>query len=140
MAYGVSQGSMHLRHFLVVAIGVAVSTVAFAHRSPPPIVAPVAYGNVKLVARYSISSHSCVGLIEALATSDPTPPADTIDDPHDHKFLWRAEVFRVPVRAPLEQDAQWVFIRSMELRGGDLIVVSERGTQFAVNLTTHRVH
>ena len=116
-----------------------LTSLALAHRSPPPRVPPIVTGGMQLVARYRITSRSCTAFVEALPAGAPVPRADTIDDPHNHASLWRAEIFRVPISAPLEQDAQWVFIRSMRLDGILLSIENERGARFVLDLTSHRV-
>ena len=128
-----------MRKLALVLALILPATEALAHRSRAPVVTPVVVDGVKLVARRVVRSSYCAGVVDAVPAAAATPAADTIDDASSYRPLWRVEVYRVPVRQPLEEDAQWVFIRSMSAGAGVLRVVNERGERYTVSLATHAV-
>jgi hypothetical protein len=55
------------------------------------------------------------------------------------KKLWELTVFTNPSDPKLEEDVQWVFIKSLAIRDGKLMVTSERGAIYQVDLNTRTV-
>ena len=57
------------------------------------------------------------------------------------QLLWGVKVFDTPQIAELERDVQVVYFASMALDEGgrSLLIASERGRRFAVDLATHAV-
>ena len=53
--------------------------------------------------------------------------------------LWRQRIYTIHYDRKLEQDAQDVFITSLKLRGGALLITNERGERFALDLSTRKV-
>jgi hypothetical protein len=48
-------------------------------------------------------------------------------------------VFTTPIDPKLEEDVQWVFIKSLSLRDGTLGITSERGKTYQIDLKTKLV-
>ena len=94
---------------------------AFAKRAAPGPVAPVLFKGVE----YS-APHDAMGFVVATGISSG-------------KELWRARIYEVRVDANLERDVQDVFITSLEMKEGTLIITSERGGKFALDLKTRKV-
>lgn len=99
----------------------AVPAPVSAKRSAPSPVPPVVVGN----ARYSAP-------VEAMAFVVATA-VDT------GKELWRVRIYEVRVDPKLERDVQEVFITSLEVKDGNLIVTNERGEKYALDLKTRKV-
>jgi hypothetical protein len=55
------------------------------------------------------------------------------------KKLWDLTIFKNPINPKLEEDVQWVFIKTLKIRRGKLFVTSERGRVYRVNLKTRAV-
>lgn len=55
------------------------------------------------------------------------------------KFLWKKAVYRIWIGPLVEQDVQWVFIRSIRLEAGKLILVNDRQKTCSVDLKTRQV-
>ena len=106
---------------VVVAVCAFVTGGGAAKRAPKPVVPPVEIAGVQYRAPNTFETEGCV---EAWDTKSQT-------------LLWRKKVY-YSVKIPfLEEDVQWVFIKSMTLsKSGDgLIVVNEAGRQYTVNTT-----
>ena len=58
---------------------------------------------------------------------------------HADKKLWDLTIFTNRIDPKLERDVQWVFIRTLSVRDGVLIVTSERGKIYRVDLMTKAV-
>lgn len=69
------------------------------------------------------------------------PPGGFIEarDSQTHEKLWELRVYTVPIDESLEADVQWVFITSMKRRGNRLLIDSESGKQFSVDLNTFEI-
>jgi hypothetical protein len=57
-------------------------------------------------------------------------------DVQTKKKLWELTVFKNRLDPKLEEDVQWVFIKSLSQQDGMLIVTSERGKTYQVDLKT----
>ena len=53
--------------------------------------------------------------------------------------LWRQRIYSVRINPALERDVQDLFITTLKVRGGTLLVTNERGEHFVLNLQTRRV-
>jgi hypothetical protein len=93
---------------------------ALAKRTAAESVQPVVYDGVRYVAPNDDGRR---GYIEAW-------------DSKTNKKLWDLTVFTNRIDPKLEQDVQWVFVKSLDLRDGKLIVTSERGNSYEVDLNT----
>lgn len=127
------KGAMKKPRFLAVVsvmlLAILVSSLAEGKRGPPPRVEPIAYEGVLYKA-------SC-----GPAPGDGGSRDYTIEawDDGAQKKLWDVVVYRVKFKRGLELDVQEDFIAKMEIVDGKLLVTSERGKAFSVDLSTHRV-
>ena len=55
------------------------------------------------------------------------------------KKLWDLTVFTNRIDPTLEEDVQWIFIKALNIRDGALVVTSERGRIYRVDLKTKTV-
>jgi hypothetical protein len=60
-------------------------------------------------------------------------------DVRTNKKRWELTVFTTPIDPKLEEDVQWVFIKSLSLRDGSLGITSERGKTYQIDLKTKLV-
>lgn len=98
-----------------------VATPAFAKRSAPKPVPPVTAGSIE----YS-APRELMGFVVAT-------------DIARRKELWRERIYTVHINPALERDVQEVFITSLAVERGTLLIANERGESFAVDLATRRV-
>jgi len=94
---------------------------AVAKRAAPRPVAPVVADGV----RYSAPPEAMGFVIAATADTG--------------KELWRVRIYEIHVDPNLERNVQDVFITSLELKDGTLIITNERGEKFALDLKTRKV-
>jgi hypothetical protein len=97
--------------------------LALSKRAPPATVAPVIHEGVRYVAPNDDGRRA---LIEAW-------------DVQTNKKLWELTVFTNRIDPTLEEDVQWVFIKSLSLRDGMLMVTSERGNTYQIDLKTKAI-
>ena len=95
----------------------------FAKRAAPAKVQPVVHEGIRYLAPNDDGRR---GYIEAWAV--PT-----------NKKLWDVTVFKNRIDPKLEEDVQWVFIQSLRVMDGTLVVTSELGKTYKVNLKTQAV-
>jgi len=55
------------------------------------------------------------------------------------KKLWELTIFTNATDPNLEEDGQWVFIKSLNIQGGRLLATSERGENYQVDLKTKEI-
>ena len=60
-------------------------------------------------------------------------------DKNSNELLWRLKVYKTEYNNKLERDVQDIFITSIKLEGGIILVTDEKGRVFAVNLKTKGV-
>jgi hypothetical protein len=53
--------------------------------------------------------------------------------------LWETRVYHVWIMPLLEEDVQWVFVSSMQVQGGKLLVTSENGKTYRLDPMTGRI-
>ncbi|PWT78539.1 MAG: hypothetical protein C5B58_15120 [Acidobacteria bacterium] len=97
--------------------------LASAKRAEPPKVEPVIHDDIRYVAPNDDGRR---GYIEAW-------------DVQTNRKLWDLTVFTNRIDPKLEQDVQWVFIDRLSVRDGTLIVKSERGTTYRIDLKTKAI-
>lgn len=90
-----------------------------AKRLPPKDVPPVIHEGIRYTARYA-------GLVEAF--NDKTG-----------EKLWDVKVYGTPINPELEEDVQFVYIRSLQLFGTQLLVSDERQGHFVVDIRSRQV-
>jgi hypothetical protein len=93
---------------------------ASAKRSAPVKVEPIIHDGVRYIAP---NDEGRRGYIEAW-------------DLQHNKKLWELTVFTNHIDPKLEEDVQWVFINKLSIRGDVLIVTSERGATYQIDLKT----
>ena len=100
-----------------------MSQLASAKRLPPVEVNPVIYDAIRYVAPNDDGRR---GYIEAwnLGTN---------------KKLWELTIFTNRIDPNLEEDLQWVFIKALNIQDGRLMVTSERGQTYQVNVKTRAI-
>jgi hypothetical protein len=112
-----------MRLTLLVCVMAFLPCLAAAKRIPPAKVAPVVYEGIRYVAPNDDGRRA---YIEAW-------------DIQTNSKLWDLTVFTNRIDPKLEEDVQWVFISELSLRDGTLIVKSERGTTYQVDLRTKAI-
>ena len=60
-------------------------------------------------------------------------------DVQTNRKLWELTVFTNRIDPTLEEDVQWTFIKSLSLRNGMLMVTSERGKTYQIDLKTKAI-
>jgi len=60
-------------------------------------------------------------------------------DASSRRELWRQRIYRIRVDPSLERDVQDVFITSLTLRGGSLVIANEHGERYALDLSTRKI-
>jgi len=55
------------------------------------------------------------------------------------KKLWEKKVYTVIIDPMVEEDVQWVFISSLSIEDGKLLVVNERNYKYKIDLNTGKV-
>jgi hypothetical protein len=103
-----------------VAVALLLPSLALAKRVAPAKVEPVVYQGVRYIAPNDDGRH---GYIEAW-------------DIRTNKKLWDLTIFTNRIDPTLEEDVQWVFIKTLNIRNGALIVTSERDKIYRVDLKT----
>ncbi len=111
------------RVVLIVCAVVLLPCLASAKRAAPAKVEPVIYQGVQFVAPNDDGRR---GYIEAR-------------DDRTNKKLWELTVFTNHIDPKLEEDIQWVFIEKLSARDGTLMVTSERGKTYQIDLKTKAV-
>jgi hypothetical protein len=104
-----------------------VAPFASAKRSAPTEVPPVVSANV----RYEVPhvKNPCGQAGGCLVAYDNTSSA----------LLWSVEVYCTHYDSNIERDVQDVFITSLSLENGQLLVANEKGQHFAIDPATHQV-
>src|SRR5215475_4024986 len=103
---------------------VLLPCAAFAKRAAPEKVQPVVHQGVRYIAPNDDGRRAC---IEAW-------------DVQTNKKLWELTVFTNRIDPKLEEDVQWVYIKALMVRDGTLIVTSERGKTYRIDMKTKAVH
>lgn len=98
-------------------LALAVSP-ALAKRAAPPAVEPVAAEGIQ----YRVSADH-PGCVEAIDVKTKQP-------------LWFRQVYTIRYDANLERDVQDVHVSSLKLEGGTLLITSERGGEYQLDLKT----
>ena len=111
------------RAILIAFATAALSTSASAKRTAPTEVDPVIHEGIRYVAPNADGRRAYVEAWDAQTS----------------KKLWELTVFTNPIDPKLEEDVQWVFIKSLAVRDGKLMVTSERGATYQIDLHTRAV-
>ena len=89
-----------------------------AKRLPPLNVRPLVYKGIKFIALTRIEK---MGYVEAR-------------DIETNKRVWEKKVYNVIINPMLERDVQWIFISSLSIEDGKLVVVNERGRKYNIDI------
>jgi hypothetical protein len=108
---------------IFVAAALLPPSLALAKRAAPVKVEPVVYQGVRYVAPNDDGRRA---YIEAW-------------DVRTKKKLWGLTIFTNRIDPKLEEDVQHVFIKTLNVRDGTVIVTSERGKTYRVDLKTRLV-
>jgi hypothetical protein len=60
-------------------------------------------------------------------------------DVQTNNKLWDLTVFTNRIDPKLEEDVQWVFVKSLSVRDNTLMVISERGKRYGIDLKTRAI-
>jgi hypothetical protein len=112
-----------MRFVTILLAGALIPHLASAKRIAPASVEPVVYEGIRYVAPNDDGRR---GYIEAW-------------DVKTNKKLWELTVFTNRIDPKLEADVQWVFINKLTIRDEMLMVTSERGATYQVDLTTKAI-
>ena len=114
-----------MSRFVVIFVGTVLllPSLSLAKRIAPAKVEPLVYQGVRYIAPNDDGRRA---YIEAW-------------DVQTNKKLWDLTVFTNRIDPALEQDIQWVFIKTLSVQDGTLIVTSERGKTYRVDLKTRAV-
>ena len=114
---------MKLTMAVFVAGALLLPGLAFAKRVAPAAVAPVIQEGVRYTAPNDDGGRA---YIEAWNVQTG-------------RKLWDLTVFTNRIDPKLEADVQWVFIKSMTIQDGRLVITSEKGTVYRIDLTARKV-
>src|SRR4051812_7725675 len=106
-----------------VILALLLSQFASAKRVAPEKVDPVVYNGVRYVAPNDEGRRA---YIEAW-------------DVGTNKKLWELTIFTDSIEPNLEEDVQWGFIKALNMQDGRLIVRSENGKTYQVNVNTKAI-
>ena len=112
-----------IRVILIVFAATVLPCLTSAKRTAPAKVEPVIHDGIRYVAPNDDGRRA---YIEAW-------------DVQTNKKLWDSTVFTNPIDPKLEEDVQWVFIEKLRIRDGTLLVTSERGKTYQLDLKTKAV-
>jgi hypothetical protein len=112
-----------MSRFILIILTMLLPSVVLAKRAAPAKVEPVVQQGVRYVAPNDDGRRA---YIEAWDVST-------------NKKQWDLIVFTNRIDPKLEEDVQWVFIKTLQVREGMLIVVSEDGKTHLVDLKLKRV-
>src|SRR6185369_9620053 len=100
-----------------------VPQLAFSKRLPPVKVDPVTYEGIRYVAPNDDGRR---GYIEAWNVGT-------------NKKVWELTIFNNRIDRNLEEDVQWVFINALNIQDGRLLVTSEDGKTYQVDVNTKAI-
>jgi len=107
-----------MRLTLVLSVMALLPSLAAAKGAAPPKVEPVIHEGIRYVAPNDDGRRAYV---EAR-------------DVETDKKLWDLTIFTNPIDPQLEEDVQWVFIKALSVERGVLLVTSEHGRRYQVDL------
>lgn len=111
---------MRKTFFLTVVITIfsfSILGLVEAERMPPKNVRPMIYKGIKFIA----PGMGKMGYVEAR-------------DTETNKKVWEKKVYNVIINPMLEEDVQWIFISSLSIEDGKLVVVNERGRKYNIDI------
>src|SRR4029077_4630751 len=115
--------SVMTRLAVILLLTLLLPKLASAKRLPPVKVDPVIYESIRYVAPNDDGRR---GYIEAWNVGT-------------NKKLWELTLFTNPIDPNLEEDVQWVFIKMLNIQDGTLMVASESGQTYQVDVNTKAI-
>ena len=112
-----------IRLGVIVLLTLLLAKMAPAKRIAPVNVDSVIYESVRFVAPNDDGRR---GYIEAWNVVN-------------NEKLWELTIFINPIDPNLEEDVQWVFIKALNVQDGRLVVTSERGKTYHVDVNTKEI-
>lgn len=106
---------------ICIILGVLCAAISLAKRSAPDEVAPIESGNIEYRA-----PHGQMGCVEAW-------------DIKRNELIWRRQIHVVKYTVGVERDVQDVFITTIALRDGILVVKNERGSEYELDVESLQV-
>jgi hypothetical protein len=130
--------SMRIVRLAIILLSVvaASSTSALAKRAEPKPVPALISGNIKYIAPDVLPNHRS---IYGKSTCSEKSMCVEARNKKTGKLLWQAEVYPIEIDPTVELDVQYVYITSLKIERGQLIVKNESGQIFMVDLKTHKV-
>ena len=116
-------GSVTTRSGVLLLLTLLLAELAFAKRLPPVKVDPVIYEGIRYAAPNDDGRR---GYIEAWNVGT-------------NKKLWELTIFANPIDPKLGDDVQWVFIKELNFQEGRLLVTSENGKTYQIDLRTKEI-
>jgi len=123
MMIHVTRRKVVTRLAVLLLLALLLAQSAFAKRIAPVKVDPVIYEGIRYVAPNDDGRR---GYIEAWNVGT-------------NKKLWELTIFTNPIDPNLEEDVQWIFIKSLHIQDGRLFATSERGKTYHVDLKTKEI-
>ena len=115
--------------YLLVLTLIMLTTISYSERLAPKDVEPVVYNGVKYSALHWGYKHGLGqngGVIEA-------------SNVKSGKRLWLLKVYTIHYIKDLETDVQDIFITTLKIENGDLIVTNEKNKKYKVSLSTKKI-
>ncbi len=128
---------MNIDRLGIIAISVLLlPQIALAKRGVPTQLAPIVSGGVKYMAPDVTPKYlSIYGASKCFRSGSCVEARDR----KTGKLLWQVEVYQTEFDPQMEADVQSVYINSLKIERGKLIVKNERGDRYTVDLKTRAV-
>lgn len=123
MQKSLSTTTVQVSGTLFLVLLVLMPCVVQAKRAAPPKIDPVVSGGVRYVVP---NDNGRKAYVQAR-------------DLKTNKLLWESTIFRNVIDPLMEEDVQCIYIRSMTLKDAELVLGSEDGRIFILNLKTRSV-
>ncbi len=114
----------------------ASSPSALAKWAEPKPVPALISGNIKYIAPDVLPNHRS---IYGKSTCSEKSMCVEARNKKTGKLLWQVEVYPIEIDPNVELDVQYVYITSLKIERGQLIVKNESGQVYVVDLKTHKV-
>jgi hypothetical protein len=112
-----------IRLAVILLLTLLMPQLAFAKRLPPVNVAPLIYEGIRYVAPNNDGRRAYIEAWNVVT----------------NKKLWELTIYTNRIDPNLEEDVQWVFIKALHIQDSRLVVSSERGTTYQVDLNTKTI-
>jgi outer membrane protein assembly factor BamB len=121
---------------LFLSVLAANSPSALAKRAEPKPVPALISGNIKYIAPDVLPNHRS---IYGKSTCSEKSMCVEARNKKTGKLLWQVEVYPIEIDPTVELDVQYVYITSLKIERGQLIIKNESGQVYVVDLKTHKV-